>query len=121
VPGEFRITARVGSEVRRSRHATLGAALAALDAQLGGVAPEPGRRILGREYDPVRQVAGRFELRGPGGARGGLDVRGDGSAEAYTGWIRKQVVPRRPGESAIEALGRALGDGRQRRVSTKRR
>jgi hypothetical protein len=109
VPGDFRITARVGSNVRRSRHATLAAALVALDAELGHVAPEPSRRVLGREYDPVRQVAGRFDLRGPRGARGGLDVRGDGSAEAYTGWIRKQVVPRRQGETAVEALGRALG------------
>jgi hypothetical protein len=110
----FRITARVGSEVRRSRHATLDEALDALDAQLGGVAPEPSRRVLGREYDPVRQVAGRFELRGPRGARGGLDVRGDGSAEAYTGWLRKHVVPRRQGETAVDALGRALGGNDER-------
>lgn len=63
--------------------------------------------MLGREYDPVRQVAGRFELRGPG-VRGGIDVRGDGSAEAYRGWIRKQLVERRDGESAVAALRRAL-------------
>jgi hypothetical protein len=108
VAGDFRITARVGSEVRRSRHATLDAALSALDAQLGHVEPEPGRRVLGREYDPARQVAGRFELKGPRGARGGLDVRGDGSAEAYRGWIRKQVIEREGGETAVDALRRAL-------------
>jgi hypothetical protein len=35
-------------------------------------------------------------------------VRGDGSAEAYKGVIRKQVVEQRDGESAIDALRRAL-------------
>jgi hypothetical protein len=53
-------------------------------------------------------VAGRFELRGPDGVRGGIDVRGDGSAEAYTGWVRKQLVEQRAGESAIDSLRRAL-------------
>jgi hypothetical protein len=111
VAGDFRIVARVGSQVRKSRHPTLEAALAALDEQLNHVSPQPGRQVLGRDYEPVRQVAGRFELRGPGGARGGLDVRGDGSAEAYTGWIRKRIVPRRQGETAVDALGRVLLGG----------
>jgi hypothetical protein len=64
--------------------------------------------VLGREYDAVRLVAGRFELRGPGGLRGGVDVRGDGSAEAYTGRVRKQLVAREHGETAVQALWRAL-------------
>lgn len=63
--------------------------------------------MLGREYAPDRQVAGRFELRGPG-ARGGIDLRGDGSAEAFTGRIRKRPVERADGETAVEALARAL-------------
>ena len=63
--------------------------------------------MLGREYAPERQVTGRFELRGPG-VRGGVDVRGDGSAQAYRGRIRKQLVEPEPGESAVEALSRAL-------------
>ena len=72
-----------------------------------GADPAPRREVLGREYAPERQVAGRFELRGPG-ARGGVDVRGDGSAEAYRGWIRKQLIGQRDGESAVQALARAL-------------
>jgi hypothetical protein len=63
--------------------------------------------VLGREYAAQDQVAGRFEVRGPG-VRGGMDVRGDGSRVAYTGRIRKAVVEPRSGESVLAALGRTL-------------
>jgi len=106
--GAFRLTARVGPEVRREKHASLDAAIASLRARIGDVGRAPERKVLGRDYSPGAQVAGRFEVRGPGGVRGGIDVRGDGSAEAYRGRIRKQVVEREPGESAVDALRRAL-------------
>ena len=72
-----------------------------------GAAPAPHREVLGREYAPETQVAGRFELRGPR-ARGGIDVRGDGSAEAFTGRIVKRPVERDDGETAVQALTRAI-------------
>jgi hypothetical protein len=107
----YRLTARVGPDVRREKHDSLDAAIASLRSRIGDVGRAPGRQVLGRDYAPGAQVAGRFEVRGPGGVRGGVDVRGDGSAEAYRGWVRKQVVEREPGESAVDALQRALAAG----------
>ena len=69
---------------------------------------EPAREVLGRTYGPGDQVASRFELRGPGGARGGLDVLGDGSARAFRGWLRKEPLDPAPGETALDALRTAL-------------
>jgi hypothetical protein len=105
---KFVLKSRVGPEVRRERFASLEDLFASLSERLGDVSREPPRHVLGRDYEPVRQVAGRFEVRGPDGLRGGLDVRGDGSAEAYSGWIRKTLVEQRDGESAVSALRRAL-------------
>jgi hypothetical protein len=104
----FVVTARVGSQVRRERHATLDEALDAIAGYVGGVGRAPARTALGRAYEPSAQVAGRFELRGPRGLRAGVDVRGDGSAVAYTGWIRKRPIEPEGRETAVQALRRAL-------------
>ena len=104
----FTLVARVGPKVEKLRFATLDAALGELERRVGTPGRETTRRVLGREYDPVQQVAGRFEVRGPRGARGGLDVRGDGSAEAYRGRVRKRLVEQAAGETAVDALRRAL-------------
>jgi hypothetical protein len=90
------------------RPTSLDEALGALEHRIEHVSPRARRGALGREYEPVRQVAGRLELHGPEGRHGGVDVRGDGSAEAYVGWIRKRVVGQERGESAVDALRREL-------------
>jgi hypothetical protein len=107
VPGDYRLKVRSGPHVRKARFPTLEGALLAIEQELGMVPREPAHSALFRDYEPGQQVAGRFEISGPG-VRGGLDVRGDGAAEAYRGWIRKEPVERLPGESAVDALRRAL-------------
>ena len=110
--GEFKLTARVGPKVCKERYASLDDALAALEREIAGVGGRSAEKVFGREYAPAAQVAGRFEVVAPGGARAGIDVRGDGSAEAYTGRMRREVVSQGAGEDAYAALARAITAGR---------
>ena len=108
----YTLTVRRRGATERERFESLDEALVALEERLDELV-RPERREpehgLGRDYAPVMQVAVRGELAGPGGLRGGVDVRGDGSAEAYTGRVRRRLVERGTGETAYEALRRALG------------
>jgi hypothetical protein len=107
----YTVTVRRGGATDRERFETLDGALAALETRLDALG-RPERRSaargLGREYAPVQQVAVRAQLAGPAGLRGGVDVRRDGSAEAFTGRWRRRLVERRTGETAFEALRRTL-------------
>ena len=104
----YKLVMRLGSSVEKARFATLDEALDALAGRLPAVSRREPRTALTRDYEPVKQVAGRLEIHGPDGTHGGLDVRGDGSAEAYRGWIRKRLVEARAGETPVEALRREL-------------
>jgi hypothetical protein len=108
----YTLTVRRRGATDRERFASLDEALDALEARLDALSRPERRRAergLGREYEPVQQVAARGEVAGPGRLRAGVDLRGDGSAEAFTGRWRRQLVERRSGETAYDALRRALG------------
>lgn len=101
-----------GARVERHRFAALDEALDALEERLSGLASQGRREAIDlriRRFEPVAQVAARAELAGPRRLRGGVDLRGDGSMEAFTGRLRRQVLEQREGESPFDALRRALG------------
>ncbi len=100
----------MGPRVQRQSFATGGEALDALEETCRAIANTSRRDAVKaiRTYEPAAQVQAVAELRGPGGAAGGVDVRGDGSVEAFTGRWRRRVVEEQEGESAYAALRRAL-------------
>jgi hypothetical protein len=108
----YRVTARKGPKVEREHYDDASQALAAVERHAREIertahARATGGRLI-RRFEPVAQVIGRVELRGPGGRSGGIDVRGDSSAEAYTGRMRRTLVEQRDGESPYAALRRVL-------------
>jgi hypothetical protein len=111
--GAFRVTVRNGPKVDKLEAETLAEALDLVEAR-GRAAAAGSRRapvdLKVRRFEPVQQVAARIELRGGGVGRAGVDVRGDGSAEAWTGRLRRELVEAEAGEDAYAALRRRLAD-----------
>ena len=110
--GGYRITVRSGAKVRHQHADNLRGALVLLERSGHELEATAASHSVGgtlmRRYEPVQRVIGRIELKGPSGLRAGVDVRGDGSAEAYRGRVRRTVVEQAPGEDAFAALRRAL-------------
>ena len=108
----FTVVVRSGPKVGHERHATLDGALDAIERRGSELSSRADARPVGgtlmRRLDPAQQVFARLELRGPGRVRGGVDVRGDGSTEAFTGRLRRRLVEQRPRESSYDALRRVL-------------
>ena len=108
----YTLTIRADSRARKERFDELSTALAALEErgrELQAAAHEhPVGGTLIRRLEPVQIVVGRLELKGPARLRAGVDIRGDGSSEAFTGQVRRQVVAQQSGESPYDALRRAL-------------
>jgi hypothetical protein len=107
-----RVTVRTEAKVRKQRYDGLDAALDAVERIGGELAADAHATAVGgeliRRLEPVQQVVGRIELTGPRRLRAGVDVRGDGSSEAYTGRLRRRLVEQGDGESAYDALRRRL-------------
>jgi hypothetical protein len=112
VADRYTVTVRTRPRPHKHRFARLDEALGAIEDEgraLEASAHEPVRGgTLIRRLEPVQMVVARLELTGPGRLRAGVDVRGDGSSEAFTGRVRRQLIDQRPGESAYDALRREL-------------
>jgi hypothetical protein len=106
------LTVRAGSRVKKERFDERDVALAALEARARELAETADGKAVGgtlmRRLEPHQLVVARLELRGPG-LKAGVDVRGDGSAEAFTGRVRRALIEQREGESPYDALRRELG------------
>jgi hypothetical protein len=112
----YRLVVRTHGRVERLEAASLPEALALLEERAHAVQSEPRTPEVDlryKRYAPWQQVAARFELSGPGrwrpAFRVGIDVRGDGSAEAWTGRLRRTLIHAREGETAYDTLRRRLG------------
>ena len=106
--GSCRVTIREGARVEKLRCGSLEEALSEVELR-GRELSQTARskpvdtKLLGH-WEPQQQVAARLQL----GRRGGVDIRGDGSAEAYSGWVRRRLIEQRGEESAYDALRRQL-------------
>ena len=111
---EYRVVVRSGPRVTRFEAGSLDAALRLIEEHARVLAHGPGLESVELRYktfEPAQQVAHRLELSGGGwgrGLRAGVDVRGDGSVEAWTGRLRRKLVEAEDGESPYTALRRTL-------------
>jgi hypothetical protein len=112
----YRLTVRRGPKVERERFEGLPTAIDELERrarELEGQARKlaVGGRVM-RRIEPVKQVVARLELAGPHRQHAGVDVRGDGSTEGYTGQLRRELIEPLDGESTYDALRRRLAEWR---------
>ena len=108
---DYRVVVRSGPRVDRLEAGSLDAAIELIEARARALAGGPGRGAVELRYttfEPVQQVAHRIELSGPRRLHAGVDVRGDGSVEAWTGRLRRRLVEQAPGASPYAALRRTL-------------
>ena len=113
----WRLTVRAEHRVDRRRFADLEQLLDVLEREgreLADAAPREAVNLKVKQFSPAQQVIARLELAGPErlfpSVRAGVDVRGDGSAEAFRGGIKRVLLEQRPDEDAFAALRRSLSD-----------
>lgn len=106
----WRVTVRTGPKVERIRAETPEEALDRVELEARAAANSERRPTVDvrvRRYEAGDQVASRVELRGPGVAVG-VDVRGDGAVQAWTGRLRRRPLDVADDETPFEALRRAV-------------
>ena len=93
----------------------MGRALDALESrgrELAEAAPGDAVNVKYKRFEPQQRVVARLELAGPErlvpSVRLGIDVRGDGSVEAFRGRVRREVITEQRGEGPYAALRRVL-------------
>ncbi len=108
----WKVTVRAGPRVEHLRFEQLETALDTLESrgrELASSSRTPVSTPL-RNFEPAQQVAARLELVGPQrlmpSFRGGVDIRGDGSSQAYIGQVRRRLLEPRRGENAYQTLRR---------------
>ena len=113
----WKLTERAGPKVRRSSFDDVDRALDVLESrgrELATAAPGEAVDVRYKKFEPQERVVARLELAGPErfvpSVRAGVDVRGDGTVEAYRGRVRREVISENRGESAYAALRRVLGE-----------
>lgn len=113
----WKLTERAGPKVRRSSFGDVARALEALESrgrELAQSAPGESVDVKYKRFEPQQQVVARLELAGPErfvpSVRAGVDVRGDGSVEAFRGRVRREIISERKGESAYAALRRVIAE-----------
>ena len=109
----WRLGIRDGSNVRRTTYESFGAAFDELQAETVEASNRPPAKeidLKARYYRPEDQVIMRAQLSGPQRfipkVRCGIDVRGDGSPEPWTGGSLRKDVEVKKGETVWQALRR---------------
>ncbi len=112
----YRLLVRTGGKVRTLDAATLAEGMMLLESEVRAAASSARPAAVDlryRRFDPAEQVAARIELSGPGRwrplVRVGMDVRGDGTLEAWSGRVGRAPLEPAEGESPFDALRRSVG------------
>jgi hypothetical protein len=110
----FTLTSRIRGKVTHERFDDAASALDELERRGHALQGRADADVVGgslmRRFQPEDQVTARLELSGPRRLRVGVDVRGDGTAVPFTGSLIRKVVERELGESAYDALRRAVAE-----------
>jgi hypothetical protein len=113
----WKLTERAGPKVRRSSFDDVDRAVDALESrgrELAKAAPGDSVDVKYKRFEPQQRVVARLELAGPErfvpSVRIGVDVRGDGSVEAFRGRVRREIISENRGENAYAALRRVLSE-----------
>ncbi|MBI5310466.1 MAG: hypothetical protein HZB14_05505 [Actinobacteria bacterium] len=112
----YTLKVRDGARTTRERFDSRDALLAAAGRYAEDMAAAAANKTVKtplRDFDPIEQVVGRVEIHRKGhrpllGEHAGIDVRGDGSMEAWSGKLSRSLIEQSPGETVIGALRRGF-------------